>query len=52
MRDQNSNFFHATTQVRMRRNRISTILRDNGEWAVEDQEIRAEFVAHFKNIYT
>lgn len=52
MGDQNTRFFHTTTMVRRRRNRVSAIRNQTGGWAVEEKEIRMEFINHFKRIFT
>lgn len=38
--------------VRRRRNHIGAILKEDGSWAVTDQEVRREFINHFWRIYT
>lgn len=48
----NTSFFHSTVLVRRRRNIIGAILKDGGEWAVTDREIRSVFVTHYKCIFT
>lgn len=50
--DRNSKFFHATMVVRNRRNTIKSIELDNGEWITCEKRIKAEFVRHFRAIYT
>lgn len=52
MGDRNMSFFHSTTMIRRRRNKIGAIQRDNGDWVVKESEIRLEVVNHFKGIYT
>lgn len=52
MGDLNTRFFQTTAMVRRRRNRIETIQKENGEWLVKEEEVRREFVRHFKEIYS
>lgn len=51
MGDKNTSFFHSTTMIQRRRNKIGAIQRDNGDWVVKESEIRLEVVNHFKGIY-
>lgn len=52
MGDQNTRFFHTTTMIRRRTNHVTAIMKQEGGWAVNDQEIRREFVTHYKQIFT
>lgn len=49
--DQNTRFFHMTATVRRRRNRVQALQNEQGEWLVREDEIRRQFVRHFKEIY-
>lgn len=51
MGDRNTKFFHTTTMVRRRRNRIEAIQNEAGDWLVKEGEIRGEFVRHFRQIF-
>ncbi|KAK1381256.1 hypothetical protein POM88_028000 [Heracleum sosnowskyi] len=47
--DQNNEFFHKSLQTRKNRNRISSILNDEGR-CVESQEMVDQFVSFYKNL--
>lgn len=49
--DHNTKFFHMTTNVRRRRNRIQALQNEMGDWFVQEEEIRGLIVSHFKQIY-
>lgn len=51
MGDQNTYFFHLTATVRRRRNKIQALQNKHGEWLVIEDEIKKQFVRHFKQIY-
>jgi hypothetical protein len=45
--DKNSKYFHLSTIIRRRRNKIDTIKSDLGEWITDRKEIRKHFLTHF-----
>lgn len=49
--DSNTRFFYASTVIRRRRNNIAAVLKENGDWAVEEKEVRLEFTNNFKSVY-
>ena len=44
-------YFHMSTLVRRSKNRISSILNDNGEWVHNIEEVKDIFVTYFKKLY-
>lgn len=46
--DENSHFFHATLKKKCRQLSIKGIQK-NGDWIVEPDRIKDEFMAHFQN---
>ena len=44
-------YFHMSTLIRRSRNRISSILNDNGEWVHNNDKVRDIFGTHFKKLY-
>ena len=44
-------YFHMSTLIRRSRNRISSILNDNGEWVQNNDKVRDIFGTHFKKLY-
>ncbi|XP_060968359.1 uncharacterized protein LOC133035935 [Cannabis sativa] len=49
--DNNTKFFHASTLIRRRRNRISCIEASPGLWLKQRQQIGDYFLSNFKNLY-
>lgn len=50
--DNNTKFFHASAITRKRRNTITALKNDQGNWITNERRIRACFVSHFRKIYT
>lgn len=50
--DNNTRYFHNTAVARKRRNSIHAIISNSGDWVTDQREIRSNFVAHFKAIYS
>jgi Reverse transcriptase (RNA-dependent DNA polymerase) len=51
VRDMNTKLFHNAATQRWRRNRITTLQRENGIWTVEEAETRSLLVNYFKMLY-
>ena len=49
--EHNTAYFHMSTLVRRSRNRISSILNDNGEWVHNIDEVKEIFGNYFKKLY-
>lgn len=49
--DRNTRYFHTTTIIRRRRNRVSGLKLPDGQWCYEDQMPRDHALSHFKNLY-
>ncbi|KAH7851049.1 hypothetical protein Vadar_006669 [Vaccinium darrowii] len=49
--DRNTAFFDATVSRRRKRNKISSIQRQNGDWIEDNEEVVAEFQGYFQNIF-
>ena len=47
----NTAYFHMSTLLRRSRNRISSILNDNGEWVHNIDKVRDIFGIYFKKLY-
>ena len=50
--DRNTAYFHQKTLARRRRNRITTIQNDNGEWLVDNEIIKQHATSFFSDLYT
>ncbi|KAL8140375.1 hypothetical protein V2J09_006396 [Rumex salicifolius] len=50
--DQNTSFFHISTLVHRRRNRISSLLDDTDQWIHSPRDLEDLVVGHFRDIYT
>jgi hypothetical protein len=49
--DKNTKFFHNAATQRWRRNRITTLQRENGIWTIGEAETRSLLVNYFKKLY-
>lgn len=49
--DHNTSFFHAKVGQRRRRNTISGIQNNHGEWKTDDTKVANEFVHYFQNLF-
>ena len=49
--DQNSRFFHLSTLVQRRRNRIKEIKLEDGSWINNRSDIQSYFEENFKTLY-
>ncbi|XVE96968.1 hypothetical protein REPUB_Repub02eG0269900 [Reevesia pubescens] len=50
--DKNTRFFHTTTIVRRRRNRIIALKRDDHSWCVNQAELKTMALNFFQKVYT
>ncbi|KAL8140802.1 LOW QUALITY PROTEIN: hypothetical protein V2J09_006823 [Rumex salicifolius] len=50
--DKNTSFFHASTIIRRKRNKIEAIPNDNGDWVESKDGIKAITTSFFRNHYT
>ena len=51
-RVRNTCFYHLSTIVRRRLNRIEGLQRTDGTWAIESEELKALMVDYYKELYT
>ena len=49
--DKNTKFFHLSTIIRRRRNKIEGFKRDDGSWMEDIGELKAEAVRYFRNLF-
>lgn len=49
--DRNSTFFYFTTNVRRKRNRITRIENNRGEWKDTKRGIKYEISEHFRSVF-
>lgn len=45
--DRNTRFFHTTTMIRRKRNKIETLKREDGEWAYDVQALKEMAIDFF-----
>lgn len=50
--DKNTTFFHTTTTIRRQKNIIKRIIRENGSWVEEDDEVKDVAVEFFRDLFT
>ncbi|CAA7042577.1 unnamed protein product [Microthlaspi erraticum] len=50
--DRNTRYFHTSTVIRRRRNRIETLKNDTGQWVVNQDELEALAVGYFQRLYS
>ena len=50
--DRNTKYFHTTTIIRRRKNRVEALRREDGSWSFDAEEIKQMMVHHFHNVYT
>lgn len=50
--DRNTKFFHLTTMVRRRRNKIDGLFNSNGDWCVDHAGMKAIAISHFENLFS
>ncbi|KAK3222256.1 hypothetical protein Dsin_009281 [Dipteronia sinensis] len=48
--DKNTKFFHLSTVVRMRRNKLEGLKKDDGSWIEKIEEMKGEAVQYFTNL--
>nr|KYP70239.1 Putative ribonuclease H protein At1g65750 family [Cajanus cajan] len=51
MGDRNTRFFHGSTIVRRRKNRITKIINDEGEWITEQPELESFVTGFYKELF-
>lgn len=51
-RDSNSHYFHVTTMIHRRHNRINYIVDSGNNWIQDRERIGLEFEEYFRNIFT
>ena len=51
-RDRNTSYFHVSTIIRRRRNKIRCIKDDKGEWIADEEGVKQHILAGFENLYT
>ena len=50
--DRNTSFYHISTLVRRKRNIISTIMSNTGEWVHEEMAVKEVILNGFSELYT
>lgn len=51
LRDQNTSFYHVSTLARRRRNMITAINNEIGNWIIEEREVMNHFREGFIKLY-
>ena len=49
--DRNTKFFHSSTLIRRKRNKIEALRKDDGEWTVEENELMGMATTYYKKLY-
>lgn len=52
MGDNNSSFFHQSTLMRRRRNKISSLIEPDGNWIYDDVELQSLVKNFYDSLYT
>ena len=52
LRDRNTSFFHVSTLARRKRNLITAIKNEMGEWLIEEREVASHIREGFIKLYT
>ncbi|CAA7036501.1 unnamed protein product [Microthlaspi erraticum] len=50
--DRNTRFFHTSTIIRRRKNRIDMLRNEAGEWTTDEKEMESLAIAYFKRLYS
>lgn len=50
--DRNTSFFHLTTLVRTRKNKIEGLFDDHGEWIIDSHALKNIAVTFFSQLFT
>ena len=50
--DRNTKYFHTSTIIRRRFNRVDTLMSDTGDWCSNQDEIKTMIMAHFKQLFS
>lgn len=50
--DRNTKYFHTSTVIRRRRNRIEALKDDEGRWIHDSKELEKMAVAYYKRLYS
>ncbi|CAA7012923.1 unnamed protein product [Microthlaspi erraticum] len=50
--DRNTSFFHTSTVIRRRRNRIEMLKNDEGNWVTEGPELESLAIEYYKRLYS
>lgn len=50
--EKNTRFFHLSTVYRRRRNKISMLKNDDGEWALTPESLKAMVSAYYANLFS
>lgn len=50
--DRNTKFFHTSTIIRRRKNRIEMLRADDGRWVSDKQQLEALAVSYYKRLYS
>jgi len=50
--DRNTKYFHTSTIIRRRFNRVNALKDNDGEWCTDSQRIQQLILAHFKNLFS
>lgn len=49
--DRNTKYFHQTTLIRRRSNRIDALMNALGEWVYEELDVREILVNHYRELF-
>ncbi|XP_071933079.1 uncharacterized protein [Coffea arabica] len=50
--DKNRAYFHACVKTRRKRNKITSLQKENGEWCTDNQQIVQEICKYYEDMYT
>nr|XP_027086592.1 uncharacterized protein LOC113708329 [Coffea arabica] len=50
--DKNTQFFHANVRGRRKKNRMQNIQRDDGSWAVSEEDLGAEIARYYQQLFS
>lgn len=50
--DRNTKFFHASTLVRKKRNKVEALRNEDGDWITDEEAIKGTISTFFKNLYS
>nr|KYP72232.1 hypothetical protein KK1_004819 [Cajanus cajan] len=51
MGDRNTRYFHGTTVIRRRRNKVERLLNDQALWVMQQEELEAMVTEYYKHLF-